>query len=320
MSDVERDLRDSLRARAEAVPVGRADGSGLARRLAAARRRRRARVGGAGLALLVAIAAVSVVARTDHDGPNVVAGPDPSSTTTTTTLEPSTTTEPEQAPTTPAPTTSAPPPGITVPPRASTTSPGPPPTARTTSTTAALTPLPDDAVWPAPGTTTSFPTPQRAADDFTRRFLGMGNPQLAPAQVTGTNATVGVRAYVTGGQVSVVALRSTPARGWVVVGCAASTIQVDTPSAGTRVSSPLSVAGRAFAFEGQVDVEVRQDGVAAPIGRSSGTGGGTELLPFEATVTFPRPPVARGTVVVSEARADVADQGPATATVVRVGF
>ncbi len=324
MSDLERELRDSLRARAEAVPVGQADGSGLARRLNAARRRRRARVGGAALALLVGIGAVSVAARSHDDGPNVVAGPDPSSTTTSLT-DLSTTTVPEPAPTTSAPTTSGPTtsgpaPSLSVPPAPRPTSPAPPPVARTTSTTAPPKPLPDDAIWPAPGAAASFPTPESAADDFARHFLAMGTAQLGPAQVTGTDATIDVRAFVTGGQVSVLALRRTPDRGWVVVGCAAPTIQVDAPSAGTRISSPLTVAGRVFVFEGQVDVEVRRDGAAAPIGRTTGTGGGTELMPFEATVSFARPPVARGTVVVIEARADVADQGPATATVVRIAF
>jgi len=67
-------------------------------------------------------------------------------------------------------------------------------------------------------------------------------------------------------------------------------------------------------------VEVRSDGATTPIGQSYGTGGGTDVLPFESTVTFTRPSAPRGTVVVSEPRADVADQGPAGATVVRVAF
>lgn len=316
MSNPESDLRDALRARAGAVPLGRADEAGLGRRLAAAQRRRRAKVGGAALALLVAVSAVSVVARADGPGPNVVAGPDPSSTTT-----PS------------GPTSTAPAPTTTVAPAPTSTAAGGPPTAparsgtssslpRTTSTTSPLAPLPDDAIWPPPASATSFPTAERAAGDFARRFLGMATPQVIPGRVSvrGDEATVELRARPEGGPVTMVLLRRTDLRGWVVVGCSAERIQVEQPAAGARVGSPLTVRGRAQAFEGTVDVEVRRDGATAPIGRAFGTGGGTEVLPFEATVSFARPPVPRGTLVVSEARADDDSQGPAAATVLRISF
>lgn len=161
-----------------------------------------------------------------------------------------------------------------------------------------------------------------AADDFARRFLGMGTPQLIPGRVSvrGDEATVQIRPLPDGGPTTTVLLRRMNVRGWVVVGCSAERIQVEQPSPGAVVASPLTVRGQAQAFEGQVDVEVRRDGSQAPIGRSVGTGGGTEVLPFESTVSFARPSILRGTLVVSEARADVADQGPATATVVRVNF
>jgi len=184
--------------------------------------------------------------------------------------------------------------------------------------------VPDDAVWPPPGSATTFATPDRAAADFARRFLAMAAPQLSPAQVNGTNATVDVRAFPNGGVSTVVALRRADPRGWVVVGSAAPNIQVGQPTKGTTIASPLTVTGQALAFEGRVVIEVRQDGTTGPIGRATGDGGGTQMMPFTATVTFPTPAVPRGTVVVSEPRADVgpggADLGPAAATVVRIGF
>ncbi|MEO5678572.1 MAG: Gmad2 immunoglobulin-like domain-containing protein [Acidimicrobiales bacterium] len=310
----ERDLRDALRSRAAAVPVGRADEAGLGRRLAVAHRRRRAKAGGGALALLVALGALSVVARAEGDQPNVVTGPGPS-TTSTTGPEPSTSTVVDLMTTTlvaPAPTSTGP---VTPP----ATGPG---TTRlqTTSTRAALPPLPDEAVWPPAGSTTSFATPAAAAADFARRFLAMGTPQLAAARVTGNDATVDVRATANGGPTTVIALRRTPARGWVVVGCATADIRIDAPAVGTNISSPLTVRGQARAFEGQVDVEVRGDGALTPIGRSIGMGGGTDVMPFESTITFTRPAAGRGTVTVSQARADVADQGPLSATVIRVAF
>jgi hypothetical protein len=182
--------------------------------------------------------------------------------------------------------------------------------------------VPDDAIWPAPGSTTTFSTPDRAALDLARRLLGMGTPQLSPGRISadGNDATVDIRPLPTGGSTTTAVLRKVDRRGWVVVGCSTANILIEQPTPGTRIGSPLTVRGRAQAFEGQVVVEVRSDGAAAPIGQSYGTGGGTEVLPFESTVTFARPAAPRGTVVVSEPRADVSDQGPAAATVIRVAF
>ena len=180
--------------------------------------------------------------------------------------------------------------------------------------------VPAEAVWPPAGSATAFSTPTQAATDFARRFLGMGTPQRGTPRVTGADATVDLRPLPTASLTSVVSLRRVDGRGWVVLGCAAPSIQVDQPAVGATISSPLTVRGRAQAFEGTVEVEVRRDGATVPLGRSFGTGGGTDVLPFEATVTFSRPSAGRGTVVVSEGRADDGDQGPAAATVLRVSF
>jgi len=321
VNGIERELREALGARASAVTVGRADEPGLGRRLVTARRRRRARLGGGALAILVALGALSVMAQTDDRGPSVVAGPDLSSTTSLTELS----TTAASAPPTPATTVPAAGPTSTTPPASAATTTT---VARTTSTTTTTTPplapplapLPAEAVWPPAGSATAFSTPTQAATDFALRFLGMGTPQLGTPRVAGADATVDLRPLSTASLTSVVSLRRIDGRGWVVLGCAAPSIQVDQPAVGATISSPLNVRGRAQAFEGTVDVEVRRDGATVPLGRSFGTGGGTEILPFEATVTFTRPSEGRGTVVVSEGRADDGSQGPAAATVLRVAF
>ena len=313
------EMRDALHARAQGVPVGRADEAGLGRRLAAARRRRQARLAGVAVALAVALGAGSLIARADGPGPNVIAGPDPSSTTTE--PEASTTTSGMTIPVdtvptvAPAPTATAPAPSVTSG-RAPTTVP------RTTSTTAPLPAVPEDALWPPPGSRSSFATPELAADDFARRFLGMATPQVIPGRgtVRGDEALAELRPLPNGGPTTLLLLRRVGARGWVVVSCSTDRIEVSQPSGGAKVASPLTVRGRAKAFEGTVEVEVRRDGAIAPIGTSFGTGGGTEVLPFEATVRFARPSVPRGTLVVSEPRADDDSQGPAAATVIRITF
>lgn len=323
LGDSERDLRDALRSRAAAVPVGRADHAGLGRRLSAARRRRRAKLGGAALTLVVLLGALSVGSRSDGSGPNVTAGPDPSSTTTI--PEPSTTTPVETIPgdTTPTlpPVTVGPPgsqPGPSV-----TSGPAPTTVPRTTSTTAPLPPVPDDALWPPPGSRTTFATPEAAAEDFARRFLGMGTPQVTPGRVTvrGDEALADLRPLPSSSLTTVVLLRRVGARGWVVLSCSADNIQLDQPTGpNVRVTSPLTVRGRVQAFEGHVDIEVRRDGTTTPIGRSFGTGASDSMAPFESTVTFSAPPAGRGALVLSDPRADDPAQGPLSATVIRISF
>lgn len=317
MNDDERELRDALATRAAAVPVGRADEPGLIRRLAVARRRRRqARLAGAVAALVMVLGAASLVAADDPKEETVTVGPDPSSTTTI--FDPTTTT-PDTAPVD----TSLPVPPPSVAP-ATTVAPAPVPTTipRTTTTTTRtpLPPVPDDAVWPPPGSTTVFPSPDKATLDFARRFLGMVDPQLTALNTTGDRATMNVTPGPTAGINMVVSLRRVEGRGWVVTGSAAPSIQVDQPAAGSTVASPLVVRGRTQAFEGHVDVEIRRDGATTPIGRAFGTGASDAMAPFETTVTFTRPSTARGTVVVSAPNAADGDLGPLAATVIRVSF
>jgi hypothetical protein len=317
MSDQERDLRDALQARAGQVPVGRADEAGLVRRLAAARRRRQqARMGAAAAALVMVLGAATLVAADDEEPSNLIAGPDPSTTTSLTEV-PSTaalsipveTSLPSASMSSVAPVTSTAP--TTVPRTTTTTAPPPP--------LPPLPPLPEDALWPAPGSTTTFSSPDKAATDFARRYLEMPTPQVAAPNVSGAEATVAVRALPRAGLTTVVSLRRVDVRGWIVVGCAAPSIEVSEPAAGATISSPLTVRGRAQAFEGHVAVEVRRDWATAPIGSSFGTGSMDQLTAYEATVSFTRPTSTRGTVIVYEPRVDDGT-GPLAATVVRIRF
>jgi hypothetical protein len=79
--------------------------------------------------------------------------------------------------------------------------------------------------------------------------------------------------------------------------------------------------GQGRAFEGTINVEVRQDGQVAadqPLGESFVTGGGTEILPFSGVVRFTPPTDDAGAVLFLEFSAD--DGSPILATVVRVAL
>ena len=100
------------------------------------------------------------------------------------------------------------------------------------------------------------------------------------------------------------------------------TIVVTSPTpADNRIGSPVRVTGRAHAFEGTVNVEVREDGMLAgqALGRGVVTGGGDALRPFSGEITFRAPSKRAGAMVFTEL--GMADgQGILRAAVVRVLF
>ena len=281
MPDLDTSIRRLLEDRAAAVAAPADPPPALMRRA----RMRRLRTGsGAGLlaaALLLGSSVAHGRASGDKTTTDLATQPPTTVETTTTATEPSTTTpwvatsttireatptsapQPRSAPTSAAVTTTVP---------------------RTTTTGRPIPPVPDDALWPPPGSATTFRTPEQATSDFASRFLGIGRPEPGRARVTGDGATVEIRAMV-------VTLRRVGSRGWVVVGCAAPTIVVDEPTAGTTIGSPLTVRGRSSTWEGHVDVEVRRDASTAPIGRSFGTGGGMRAhCPSKPRSPSPHPP------------------------------
>ena len=108
---------------------------------------------------------------------------------------------------------------------------------------------------------------------------------------------------------------------WTVVRADADDISVDTPAAKERISSPAQLKGTALAFEGHVNVEVREDGMVAGqfLGEGFVTGGGGPAAPFSGTIAFNKPSKPGGAVVFFE-RSAADGQGVLRATVVRVGF
>ena len=108
---------------------------------------------------------------------------------------------------------------------------------------------------------------------------------------------------------------------WTVVRADAADIAVGTPAAKDRVTSPAQLRGTALAFEGNVNVEVREDGMLAgqSLGEGFVTGGGGPAAPFDGTIAFTTPTKPGGAVVFFE-RSSADGQGVLRATVVRVAF
>ena len=67
---------------------------------------------------------------------------------------------------------------------------------------------------------------------------------------------------------------------------ATPTVQVDTPSAGQRVSSPITVRGRALAFEAVFGIALYDQNGVELVQQPARTAEGQVLSPFTATVAY----------------------------------
>jgi hypothetical protein len=186
----------------------------------------------------------------------------------------------------------------------------------------------------AAGTDKTYRDPVATARDFANRYVGMDNAVTFGFTASGPGAgevPVGPR-YGEGHTplpnpraTFTVALRQLGAQDatgpWTVVGASSPDIVVATPGPGDRIASPVRLTGRAVAFEGTVNVTVREDGMPAArsLGKGVVTGGGDQLRAFSGDVAFGAPSKAAGAVTLVELSA--ADgQGIVKATVVRVRF
>jgi len=186
----------------------------------------------------------------------------------------------------------------------------------------------------AAGADTSYRDPVATAREFAARYVGMDNPVTFPFKSTGPGAgDVPVGFRYNEGHVPApnpqatftVAVRQLGAQGpsgpWTVVGAASPTIVVAAPRALDRVTSPVRPTGSGTAFEGNINVQVREDGMVAgqALGKGFVTGGGDEARPLTGEVAFKAPSKPAGALVfVVLSPAD--GQGILRATVVRVRF
>ena len=186
----------------------------------------------------------------------------------------------------------------------------------------------------AAGADRTYRDPVATARDFAVKYLGMDNPVDFPSRsirpgtvevpmgfrygegrtpVPNPQATFGVVVRQLGAQDA-----SGP---WTVVEATASNISVASPRPLDKIGSPVRLTGQALAFEGTVNVQVREDGMVAgqALGRGVVTGGGDAKRPYSGDITFRSPSKPGGAIVLTELSA--ADgQGILRATVVKVRF
>jgi hypothetical protein len=169
------------------------------------------------------------------------------------------------------------------------------------------------------GPTTAGPVATAVA--YMHREVGMRDPVSSPFRQTGKdNGYVEVHPRgIGGGRLdTLVYLQRLTSGAWYVLATRTSSINVGEPWSQAKVSSPVRVAGRAQAFEGNVQVRVTQDryGTDILLGSGNVTGGGDAMRPFAGRISFRQPTGGWGSLIFAERSA--IDGDVLASTVVRV--
>src|SRR5688572_23691794 len=155
------------------------------------------------------------------------------------------------------------------------------------------------AVWPLPDSETRYTDPVEAARGFAVDFVGFTDPVVDEFLVADSRSgEVEVRPTEDGPTTIVFLRKLDDDEFWWVLGSASENVIVQRPTVRDTVDSPLTVSGQARAFEGNVTVELRADGVAEPLFTGAVTGGaGPDFGPFEGTFEFTDPGTGGGALV-----------------------
>lgn len=206
--------------------------------------------------------------------------------------------------------------------------------------------VPFAGIWPfatraeldayAAGVDPTYRDPVVTAREFAVKYIGMDNPVDFASRTTGAGMVevpIGPR-YAEGHTPLAnpqatfgVILRqfgapdATGPAPWTVVEAVAFDITVTGPKALEVVKSPVRLTGHARAFEGNVNVQIREDGMLAgqSLGTGFVTGGGDVKRPYSGDITFRAPSKPGGAVVYIE-RSAADGIGIRQAAVVKVRF
>lgn len=202
-------------------------------------------------------------------------------------------------------------------PVASTAAPGPSATSEPPALPAAEAAT---VVWPDPGGTLRYRTPEAAAAGFARELAGFSEPAYGEfMQGDARSGELEIRSNE-GGAVTTVMLRQLSDGTWYAIGAASSEIRLDAPAAGAVVGSPLELTGSSRAFEAAVGVELRAHGRTVPLGTGLVMGGaGPDLEPFSGSLEWETPGSSGGGTLLLFI-ASAADGSAWTAAAVPVSF
>jgi hypothetical protein len=173
------------------------------------------------------------------------------------------------------------------------------PTSSASSTTSTSIASDAERIWPDPTTSRRFTEPRGLAHFFAVDALGFREPMTSELVESGPSVgRITVRAHATGPTTVVSVERSAGDRSWWVTAATSDAIQLDRPTRGALVASPLRLNGSATAFEGTVAVEIR-DAHGGVIGEGFLTASAGPMRgPFDGAVPFRTSTTPEGLVVL----------------------
>lgn len=285
-SDVERRLRDALATEADSIEpspdgLARIEEKLMARTIT---RTQKYALGGVAAAILLVVG-ILLFAGGDDD-PQVL-------TDTTTTSEPTTSSAPTSS-TTPS---------------------------STTTTTGGFDPTtdPSQVVFPAIDSSQRFDTPETVVQAFLRQYALFTDPVVS-AFMAGDSRSGEFEVTRNGsGPVSVILVRQLDDDTWGVIGAESDGITPATPEANDVVTSPVALAGVGLAFEGTINVDVREQGRTESIGEGFVTASGTPPAgPYSGSIEFTTPITETGAIMYRELSAE--DGTTSWVSITRVRF
>jgi hypothetical protein len=194
-------------------------------------------------------------------------------------------------------------------------------TTTTTTTTQPASAQPAVAVWPFADSSTRYTDPVEAAKGFALDYLGFVDPVVGPFVVGGKRSgEVAIQPRSSGPVTTIAVRRLATDDTWWVLAASTPDLQLQAPMASATITSPVTVSGVGTAFEGTINVAIREDGTVAPVTTDFVMGGGNgEMGPFSKPISFNRPVAASGAMLLSTRSAENGNIQEATVTRVRFG-
>ena len=197
--------------------------------------------------------------------------------------------------------------------------------APTTSTTADDNPFapttdPSQVVFPAIDSSQRFDTPETVVRAFLTQYAGFTDPSVSEFR-EGDNRSGEFEVTRNGsGPVSTILVRQLDDDTWGVIGAEHDGITPQKPETDDVVSSPVEVTGMGLAFEGTINVDVREQGRTESIGEGFVTAGGSPPgAPYADTIDFKAPATPTGAVMYREFSAEDGTASWVAITRVRFG-
>ncbi|MGB3411061.1 MAG: Gmad2 immunoglobulin-like domain-containing protein [Microthrixaceae bacterium] len=178
---------------------------------------------------------------------------------------------------------------------------------------------PEQAVWPFVADGTRFSDPTKLASSFATEYLGFVDPIAGEFQQGDSRSGEVAITTRADGPVTTVLVRQLDGDDWWVIGATTPNLVIEAPAALASVTSPVTVSGQSTAFEGTINLEVREDGRLDPLAEGFTNGGANgQMGPFSTALNLNEGGSSAGAIIVKTLSAK--DGSIDEASVVRVKF